>query len=344
VRGPLTALSLLAGIIILPAGGALAAPSLPPDRGIGIRLVGASDSAVGLSRSYIVDRLAPGTSLRRQVEISNTTRSTVDVAIYPAAATVRGGRFAFAPGRRDNELSSWTVVSRNVARMPPGTKALETLMIHVPENASPGERYAVAWAEVSAPAADAGGVTLVNRVGVRMYVAIGPGAAPAAAFRIGSLTAERGSAGEPLVLATVHNSGRRTLEIGGTLTLSSSRRALRAGPFRVELGAPLVPGDSQLASVRLDKGLPNGPWRARMQLRSGRVQRAAAATITFPPLAGAATEPATPTRSFDSLILAGIAILVLLAIAFLAFLRWQRRRRRGDPEPALEMIHTSPQT
>ena len=52
-------------------------------------------------------------------------------------------------------------------------------MIDVPVDASAGERYAVVWAEVSAPASAAGGVTLVNRVGVRVYLSVAPGGAVA---------------------------------------------------------------------------------------------------------------------------------------------------------------------
>src|SRR4029077_12129575 len=121
----------------------------------------------------------------------------------------------------------------------PGANAFETVTINVPKTASVGERYAVVWAEVSAPAPRAGGVTLVNRVGVRMYCFIGPGGAPPANFVIGSLTAQRAASGEPLVLATVHNSGERTLDISGSLTLSAGPGGLRAGPFPVKLGTAL---------------------------------------------------------------------------------------------------------
>jgi hypothetical protein len=322
VRGRLIALSVLAGIIV-PASSALAAPG-----SIGIRLVDAQSDSSGdpLARSYIVDRLAPGASVRRRVEISNSTSSAADVAVYPAAARLRGGRFEFAPGQSRNELSGWTSLSRGVLRLPPGTKAFETLTITVPTEASPGERYAVIWAEVSAPTPAAGGVTLVNRVGVRMYITIGPGGAPPASFAIGSLTAERSATGEPLVVATVHNGGRRTLDISGTLTLSKGPGGLRAGPFPVELGSALAPGGSQFATVRLDRGLPRGPWRAQMRLRSGRIQRVAAATISFP----ANPAPTVAAQAGSRHLVLALTVFLLAGTAFVLVLLQLSRNQHGE--------------
>lgn len=305
---------------------------------IGIRLVDVpADSRDGSrARSYIVDRVAPGTRIRRRVEITNTTGSTAEVAAYPAAAGLQGGTFGFAPGHSRNELSSWTSVSRKVLRLAPGTRAFETVTIKVPKQASAGERYAVIWAEVSAPAPVAGGVTLVNRVGIRMYVSIGPGGAPPPKFAIGSLTAERSATGEPLVVARIHNSGQRTLDISGTLTLSEGPGRLRAGPFPVKLATALAPDDSESVTVQLDKRLPRGPWRAHIRLRSGLIQRVAVATITFPPHAKPPIARVAPAGSSRPIAVVTV-LLGLLALAALALLASRRvRRGRGDFEPAAQ--------
>ena len=261
--GRLIGLSVLAGIVF-PAG-ALAGGS------IGIRLVdGAPDSGGNpLARVYVVDRVAPGSTISRRVEISNSTSSTAAVMLYAAAASLRRGKFAFAPGHTRNELSTWTSVSRRDLRVPADGKALETVTINVPKRASAGERYAVIWAEVSAPSSVAGGVRLVNRVGVRMYVSIGPGGSAQSNFTIRSLAAKRSATGRPLVIAKVRNSSRRTLDISGTLALSGGPGGLRAGPFPVKLRTALAPGRSDRMTVRLDRRLPRGPWRARILLRSG---------------------------------------------------------------------------
>jgi hypothetical protein len=287
VCGRLIALSLLAAITV-PASSALASLPHKPfavSGSIGIRLVDAKTDSPNnpLARSYIVDRLAPGTTVRRQVEIVNSTRSTANVGVYPAAAaSVRGGQFGFAPGHSRNELSSWTSPSKALLRLPPGATAFDTLTIKVPKKASSGERYAVIWAEVSAPAPATGGVKIVNRVGIRMYLAIGPGGAPPSNFTIASLTAKRSATGQPLVVAEIHNSGQSTLGISGTLTLSNGPGGLSAGPFPVNLKAALTPHDTEPATVQLNKVLPRGPWQAHIQLSSGLIQRAAVALIRFP--------------------------------------------------------------
>ena len=331
MRGLLIAAALLVGIV-LPASALAAAPQQPKagSGGIEIRLLAlsADSSHDPLGRSYIVDRLAPGTTIRRRVQISNGTGSTADVGVYAAAATLHHGRFGFAGGRGRNELASWMSVSQGVLRMPTGTRRLETVTIDVPNQASSGERYAVIWAEVSAPAPAGGGVTLVTRVGVRVYLSVGPGGALPANFTVGTLTAERSASGDPLVAASVHNSGQRSLDIGGELTLSKGPGGLRAGPFAVKLGAALAPGSSRVATVRLDERLPRGPWHAQIRLRSGFLQRGASATLTFPRQAGLGQVPARSRHLLLFAILLGLIVAAAVALVLL------RRPRRLSPLPA----------
>ena len=182
--------------------------------------------------------------------------------------------------------------------------------IAIPKKASFGERYGVVWAEVSAQTSAGGGVNLVNRVGIRMYIAVGPRAAPAT-FVIGALSAERSAAGDPLVIARIHNSSRRTLDIHGTLTLSDGPGGQHAGPFPVALGTGLAPGESGTASVLLDKGLPSGPWQADLRLRSGFSERDAVARLTFPGLV-AAPPGSRHLLPVVAVLLALLAVLVTL--------------------------------
>ncbi len=274
--------ALLAGIMI-PASGALAAAPQPTDAGIGIRIVDAPpDSSRNdpLALSYIVNRLAPGKTIQRRIEVSNSTRSTAAVAVYPASAGLRRGEFVFGPNHNKNELAGWTSVSRSVVRLQSGTKAFETVTIRVPRDASAGERYAVIWAEVAT--SGSGGVKLANRVGIRMYLSVGAGGAPPTNFAIGRLTAKRSSSGQSLVVARIHNSGKRTIAVSGNLTLSNGPGGVRAGPFAARLVMPLTPGSTRAVTVRLDKQLPRGPWRAQLRLKSRLIQRVAVATLTFP--------------------------------------------------------------
>jgi hypothetical protein len=80
VRRGLIALSVLAMIVVgAPSALASAAPQAAPrSGGIGIGLVGMPAALDGdpLARLYVVDRLAPGTSLQRRVEIINSTKAS----------------------------------------------------------------------------------------------------------------------------------------------------------------------------------------------------------------------------------------------------------------------------
>ena len=282
--GRLIVLSLLAGIMI-PASGALAAsPQLAADSGrIGIRIVDVPPDAARddpLALSYIVNRLAPGKTVQRRIEVSNSTRSAAAVSVYAAAAGLRQGEFVFGPNHSKNELAGWTSVSQGVVRLQPNTKASETVTIRVPRDAAAGEHYAVIWAEVST--SGSGGVKLANRVGIRMYLSVGTGGAPPSNFLIGPLTAKRSSSGQSLVVARIHNTGKRTIAISGNLTLSKGPGGVRAGPFPVKLVMPLTPGSTRAVTVRLDKQLPRGPWRAQLRLKTRLIQRVAVATLTFP--------------------------------------------------------------
>ena len=319
----LASLVLIAGVIV-PASQALAAVPQQPASGpgsIGIRLIGlpGGSGANPLARLYVIDQLAPGTTIRRRVEIVNSTSATANVMIYPAAAGIVRGVFEFAAAAHgEDELSSWASVTRHAIRLAPSTCATDTLTIKVPRDASPGQRYAVLWAQVSAPSA-ADGVLLVNRVGIRMYVSVGSGGAPAPDFEIGSLSARRAAAGQPVVTAEINNSGGDPLAISGQLTLSDGPGGLGAGPFTALPGAVLEPGSSEPVTVSLKKGLPAGPWRADLRLTSGLLQRSAEATITFPSQAGG-----TPASRWP--VLAIILLLALLAAGLFALAILRRRK------------------
>jgi hypothetical protein len=293
VRRLWTVLLLVAAIMLPagPAGAALTPEAKAPPGGIGIRLIAVPTSLTSnpMERLYIIDKLAPGTTALRQVEVSNSTRATADVAVYAAGAGVSSHGFTFAPGRAQDQLSNWTSVSRDVLRLRPGTDALDTVMLRVPKDATSGEKYAVVWAQVSSASSAHRGLLLVNRVGVRMYVSIGLGGTPPPNFTVGRLVAKRSAAGEPFIVATVVNSGEGPLDISGSLTLSDGPGGIRGGPYRVTLSPALAPGQSELATAVLNKLVPDGPWKAAISLVSGPTVRSATATLTFPGVAGASS-------------------------------------------------------
>lgn len=300
------------------------------DGGIGLRLVDIPSVATDDARAklYIVDHLPPGRVIERRIELTNTTTRTAQVTLYAAAANIVDGAFLGADGHTANELSAWTSVRPASPAIPAGGRLMATVRIAVPKDAPPGEQLGVVWAEARS-AGGGGAVVQVNRVGIRIYLSVGPGGAPVAKFVIDSMTAVRDLDGRPRVIASVHNTGGRALDVSGTLRLGNGPGGLTAGPFPAELGTTLAIGSTQPVMITLDKQVPSGPWDAEITLSSGLVKSSAQATIVFP-AAGAAAGAAVPaeTRSWRWLYVVIAAVVTLLIGAVIWRIVRRRRRRR----------------
>jgi hypothetical protein len=337
IRGVLVALALTT-VIAAPVNASAATPSPAPKAvdvgGIGLRLVDVPAAAYDdpRARVYIVDHLASGTVIHRRIEVSNTTVSTAHILLYSATATIARGSFLGAAGHTPNDLSTWTSIQPGAADVPAGGRVTATVTITVPPDAAPGEKYGVVWAEVDSPPIAGSGVTQVSRVGIRLYLSVGPGGPPAADFTIVSLIAQRAPDGRPMVLASVHNTGGRALDMSGSLQLLAGPGGLSAGPFPAILGTTLAIGDTEAVTIALDKALPAGPWDAQITLRSGLVERSARATITFP-ATGAAPSVITLSTRPGWLYLAITGLVVFLLLVILALLVVLRRHRPAHRRP-----------
>jgi hypothetical protein len=326
MRRLLILIALVAGTL-LPAAGAFGTPSATArtdHTGIGIRLVDAPVATHDNPRArvYVIDHVKPGAKLERRIEISNDTGRTTDVAIYPAAAAIKGGSFVGLAGETRNELSTWTAVSTPGLRLADGAKKMVDVTIDVPTDAAPGEQYAVLWAQTTS--GGDGVVTQVSRVGIRVYLSVGPGGEPASAFKITSLTAHRDPSGAPVVETAIRNTGGRALDLRGEITLSNGPGGLSAGPFPVTLGTTLGLRQTEPVTIRLDERLPNGPWKAHLEVTSGLLTESAQATLTFP-----------TSGPGQTVAVSGAATVwwwtggALFGLALLALLWWLLRRRRG---------------
>lgn len=318
-----------------------AAPATAP-RGavggsIGLRLVDVPTAVRNdpRARVYIVDHLPPGTVIHRRIEVSNTTASVMHVVLYPAAAAIANGAFLGSAGHTPNELSTWAAVSPGSADVPADGRVTAGVTITIPRDAAPGERYGVVWAEARSPAAASNSVVQVSRVGIRLYLSVGAGGPPASNFTIRSLTAERSTYGQPLVVATVHNNGGRALDMNGTLRLSRGPAGLSAGPFPAALGVTLAIGDTEGVTITLDKRLPAGPWDAQITLHSGLLERSARATLTFPDAGRSPAVSATPARSGWPRAPIAVLLLCIAAGALVALKRSGRTTIARRPRPSV---------
>lgn len=339
-----TALLLSLGVLLPSpalAGAALAGSAPPPNvgecpAGLGIGLLEVPKATLKdpRARNYVIDSVKPGATFTRKFEVCNGTHAPLTISMYPDAATIGHGVFSLAPGRGTDELTSWISVSPPSATVPSGRSLTAVMRFSVPIDATAGERYGGVLAD--APGQTSGGVTARGRVGIRVYLNVGPGGAPKSDFTIDSLQGIRDASGTPAVLAQVHNTGARALDMRGSLSLSRGPGGLSAGPFPARLGTTLKPGDSAPVLVPLNKAIRGGPWHAVIDMLSGVLERKAEGDITFPDKPSTAA-PAVKAHALplykDRGILVPIAIgfislllLLLLLLALKEYLRRQRQR------------------
>ncbi|MEW2470595.1 peptidase [Streptomyces sp. NPDC046994] len=318
---------------VRPAAGHGAPSPQGPTAGrvIGIKLLDAPESrrADPRAHAYIVDHVSPGSTIERRVEVTNESSAPMHVNVYAAAATIAKGEFTFAPERTPNELTGWTSVDTTDLELAASETARVRTTIRVPRDAAAGERYGVIWAQTGIPSDRSHTMTMLGRVGVRMYIDVGPGGEPPSDFKIERLYPARARDGRGEVRARIHNTGGRALDISGALSLSDGPVGLRAGPFPAKTGTTLAPGDRAETVVPLDARLPDGPWAVKLTLKSGLVEHTSGATVTFPATpggAGAVAASAARQGHFSTPVVAGLSAFVLTALCLLPSTFLRRRR------------------
>jgi hypothetical protein len=306
-------------------------------RGVGIRLADASTSRRNDPRAqiYVDDFVRPGSTFVRHVQVSDFTAKPMHLLVYPAPASITADNFSIALRGQRSELTDWITVSPSSLVLRPGQTATVTVKFSVPATAPRGERYGAIVAELPAVAPKPGTVAVATRVGVRVYLAVGPGGEPVSNFTISTLTAKRLPDGTPAVAAKVTNTGGRALDLDGNLSLSNGPGGLRAGPYGVPSIRTLGIGQTGDVLVPLDKQTPPGPWLAKMSLRSGYITKTVTGTITFPIAAGMSAAPvkAVPfARNRNVLVPIAIGLILALLVGLILFLLWKRRKRREEDE------------
>ncbi|MEV0196316.1 hypothetical protein [Nonomuraea sp. NPDC050691] len=331
---------LLAALVLALTGAPVWAADAPdgsdagrPDRtgsggiGLGIRLLEASSNRRDdpRARVFIVDHMNPGNRITRRFEVRNPSSHSQHVRVYAGAAQIVDHEFVPAADRDANEISSWVSIDRPDIVVPAHGRAELRATIDVPGSASKGERYGGIWAEARSLAGPRRNIEMVNQVGIRLYLDIGPGGDPPSDFAIDQLTPGRTADGVPIVKATVRNTGERALDLGGKLWLSEGAGGLRAGPYQARTGTTLAPGDSAPVMVNLDPRLPEGPWQVRLTLESGRVRHTITGRLTFPAQPGTWGLPAVLDSLFTSPVMVTAAAGAAAAVALCVLLILRRR-------------------
>jgi hypothetical protein len=316
---------------------AVAVAQAPAEGGVGIRLVEVPTASKDDPRAnqYIVDSVTPGTDVRRRIEVSNGSAQPIVPRLYLGGAAIKDGVFVPSDDPAA-EVVEWGAVTPREVSLAPGEKKEAVVSIHVPTDVVAGERYGAIWAELPAVQSGTAGIAAVNRVGVRVYLDVRPGGEPPTSFRLDSFAPSLGDDGRPGVDIAACNDGQRAIDLSGSLSLTEGPGGVSAGPFAHEGPAvTIAPGQCAVVPIRLSADLPRGPWKATVTLRSGKVERAATAGITFPTERGTASPPVrakpkdvTGTTGGRLLLLLAL-LLLLLVLALLLWWLWRRRKREG---------------
>jgi hypothetical protein len=323
-------LVLAAGTLSPAALAAVHRPAGPAPHQFGVRLVDVPVSAAHNPRAlrYIVDYLPTGTVIHRRILIMNQEAQTAHFTVYPDAAQILHGLFTGDAGATRSELTGWISVQHPTVTLRPGASVMDLVTIKVPRGATRGEHYAVIWIQQAAHvrAANGFGVNDVARVGIRVYLAVGRGGAPPTNFTVTTITGRRSAAGWPSIVAHVENTGGRAVDLNGTARLTGGPGNSAAGPFRAQQIITLAPGQSGNMTFGPPKGLPNGPWQARITVVSGLTTSVATASIQF-----AALVPSRPGPSLMAWLGIGLAaaVVVIAAVMALVLARHAAQRRRA---------------
>jgi hypothetical protein len=300
-------------------------------KGIGIRLVDVPRDRIGDPRAaaYIIDHLKPGSTIRRRIELMNGTRTPAPLQLYPAASTIGGRLFKFGDGHAANELTGWTSVAPGKVVVGTCRRLTATVTIAVPSGATSGERYATVWAELPASGRPGKSVVQITRIGIRIYLSVGPGPEPASSFVVNSLTPRRDKSGSVTVTALSRNTGGRAVDLSGDLRLDHGPNGSVTRHFQVRQAITLRPGEPGSLSFALGKQVAAGRWNATVELHSGRLTRRATGRIDIPdrPSRGTAVQLRMATPGIGMAVVSGAGALVALLLVLFMIRRARLPRR-----------------
>jgi len=310
-------LALAAGILVPAASAAAAKLPLKPDlQRFGVRLVDVPVSEEHNPRGlrYIIDFLPPGAVIHRRIMVLNEESRKGHFTVYPDAARIAHGSFTGDAGATRSELTGWITIQHPRLTLRPHTSVMDMVTIRVPRKPTRGEHYGVIWAQqvsrVRRP--DGFAIKEIARVGIRIYLAVGPGGVPPTNFKITSITGYRSSRGQPLLAVQVRNTGGRAVDLSGTARLTAGPGGTSAGPFRERQVVTLAPGQSGRLIFAPGRRLPSGPWLATIRAVSGLTARTASATIQFS--GHPATTWMSPTAMTGAAGFIGLLIFALLKV------------------------------
>lgn len=265
-----------------------------------------------------------GETVTRSVTVSNDAAAAAHIELEAGGAIVDARGFSLDEDERA-AIARWTTVTPGALDLDAGASATARVRIEVPRDTTDGERYGVVWARVGDR--DDDGRAVVNRVGVRVFLLVGDDD-PDADVVIETMTPSRTDTGAPVIELALHNRGVRAVDVHGSVQLDDDAHDL--DPDADLSGMPTIaPGGRGIATATFDDGVANGPWTATATLDANGVERVARATIAFPATDGERGDAVPASMVGEDGVPVGAAAVATAAIALVAVVVWQVRRRRS---------------
>ena len=277
---------------------------------------------------YITDNVPPGNTITHHVRVTNHTGADAALDVYAGPAKIADGTFTPEERGETSALTSWITLDKAGLTLADGESDDVTVTIAVPKDAPETEQYGVIWASTQ-PNPGTDGVQVVSRVGIRTYLSVGAGNGPPSDFTISEVTPKRDADGNATVVAAVHNTGGRAVDLTGSLDLTNGPGGLTAQTVSAQTVTVGPGGDGKVSfTVPNSATLPAGPWQAAVKLASGFDKHDIATSITFPDKGIGETVGASDGRSIGAWVGVALAVLVV-ALAVAAYVMRNRRGNAG---------------
>ena len=189
------------------------------------------------ARSLFDYAVGPGTQIVDSVDVTNSSAVPAEFLIYATDAINEQATGAFSLLKHDikpTDLGSWVTTKSDRVTIQPGTKATIPFNLLIPSDATPGDHVAGIVASILTTGTSKGAtVTLEQRVGTRMYLAVSgervPGVKVAGVTSGFAASLNPFAPGDMTVGYDVRNSGNTRLDVNNTVSIT--------GPFGIPLGS-----------------------------------------------------------------------------------------------------------
>jgi hypothetical protein len=285
-------------------------------------------------RSFLYDKLKPGTVVHDYVGVTNFSAMPVTFQIYATDAfnNASGALDLLAAAQKPRDVGAWVKVLKNSVTLKPGERVNEPFTMTVPATATPGDHAGGVIASITVEGKNNAGslVKVDRRLAVPLNLRVdGP---LQAGFKIESVSSVYRGTVNPVhgggvdVNYTVHNTGNVRLNLAQEIAAKGLFGLAKVGSAHPTPLTDLLPGATYHAKIHLTSVFPLGPMTVRVQ------------AVPSQP-AGVAPAPTKPQAESFSVSMWATPWLLLLIIVLLVggfFLgRWLLRTRRASREQVL---------